>query len=125
MIRTQLAERTDEDTLGIEQAARLMRLGVEAMRELVITGEVPALICNQKHAVLLRTDVLDYIRDQGRKQAEERRRKTTGKPTPERGAPAATKPRARARQQGLPDLARYELTTDAPPGSTPSGSRSA
>lgn len=113
------------DTLDLEQAARLMRLGRDAMKELVDNGEVAALSCNQKHAVLLRTDVLDYIRERGRKQAEERRSRASGKPKASAAPQGAGKQPTGPRTPALPDLDRYELTTADRRGSTPAGSRSA
>lgn len=43
------------------------------MRELVLMGEIPALSLNKKHLVLLREDVLEFIRAQSRIQQTARR----------------------------------------------------
>jgi hypothetical protein len=61
------------DTLGIADAAAMMRLGVESLHELIVTGEIPAASLNRKHMVLLRADVLDYLRDLARRQQAERK----------------------------------------------------
>lgn len=100
----------NDDTMGLEAAAEFLHLGYKAMKELVDTGEVPALSCNQKHTVLLRVDLIDYVRTKGREQAEKRRRKrapSTPTPTPS----AAPKPHHRRGKTALPDLSAYELTT--------------
>lgn len=95
-----------EDTIGIEDAATMLRLGLDATRELVDTGQLPALRLNQKHAVLLREVVLDYIREEGRRQAEERRKAAIGKSrTPKHAAPSAS---PRPRRHAVPDLRAYE-----------------
>lgn len=112
------------DTLDLEQAAKLMRLGQDATKDLIDKGELAALICNQKHVVLLRSVVLDYIAEEGRRQAEERRRKAKGHASQPEAPKGAGKPRGRARQ-ALPDLGRYELTTGDRQGSTPEGSHTA
>lgn len=62
------------ETLNIEEAAALVRVGVEAMRDLIDSGEMPAVRLNQKHTVLLREDVIDFVRTKARQQAEERRK---------------------------------------------------
>jgi hypothetical protein len=112
------------DTLDLEQAAKLMRLGQEATKDLIEKGELAALICNQKHVVLLRSVVLEYIAEEGRRQAEERRRRATGRQRQPVTSAATGKARGRARPP-LPDLDRYELTTGDRPDSTPAGSHTA
>lgn len=105
---THPARHIDEDTLTIEQASKVMHLGVEAMRELIEAGEVPACRLNKKHTVLLRADLIDYIRRKGREQAEKRKR-----PTPQRRpthTPASSKP---------PPLERYELANQGLKASPP------
>ncbi len=67
--------RTFGETLDIKEAAALLRLGYDSMKERMDEGAVPAVVLNQKHTVLRRDDLLAYVRDEGRKQAEERRRK--------------------------------------------------
>lgn len=62
-----------DDALSMEQAAQLLRIGVDAMRELVILGEVPALSLNRKHWVLLRSHLLEFIKDRAEGQQETRR----------------------------------------------------
>lgn len=104
---------TAPDTLDLPGAAELLHCGLRAVKKLVDDGELPALQINQKHTVMLRTDVLDFIAARARKQAEERRR---AKPAP---APRASRPR-RAR----PDLGRYELTTSGSQGQNHAGSNS-
>jgi len=87
-----------EDTIGIEDAAVMLRLGLDATRELVDTGQLPALRLNQKHTVLLR--------EEGRRQAEQRRKAATGKDrTPKPATPAV---RPKLRRQAAPDLRAYE-----------------
>lgn len=100
----------DEDVLTLAQASKVMHLGIEAMRELVSTGDIDALSCNQKHTVLLREVVIDYIRKQGQKQAQERRE---GKIKQDHRQHANTIQR-QSKRSVPPDLTRYEITADAP-----------
>ncbi len=95
----------NDETLGLEQAATLLHLGLEAMKDLVREGAVPALQLNQKHTVLLRADLLAYVREEGRKQAEQRRRMRKGGNTQPVDAASSRTRRARAPK---PDLSRYE-----------------
>lgn len=99
-----------EPTMDLQQAADFLRLGYKAMKELVDSGNVPALSLNQKHTVLLRDDLITYVREQGRKQADRRR---AGKlPVT---VPATTTARRRGARVALPDLDAYELTTGGRP----------
>lgn len=99
-------------TMGLQQSANFLRLGLEAMKDLVANGEVPAVVLNQKHTVLLREDLIAYVREEGRKQAEKRRKLAASRaPEPSAGSSTATTRRARPRRGPLPDLGRYELTT--------------
>lgn len=61
------------DTLSLDEAAKMMRLGEDSMRELIVTGAVPAVSLNRKHCVLLREDVLAFLRATARQQADEKR----------------------------------------------------
>ena len=81
------------EVLSLEEAAALAKCGLECMRALVDAGEVPAARLNRKHTVLLRDDVIDFLRTKARQQAEERRK-------------AKAKP-ARQRRGAKPDLSRY------------------
>ncbi|WP_458068697.1 hypothetical protein [Rhodanobacter sp. BL-MT-08] len=113
----------NDATLDLKQGAEFLHLGVEAMRELVQNGEVAALVLNQKHTVMLRSDLIGYIREKGRKQAEERRNKRKAKP--EHREPAAPRQAAR-RGRVLPNLDTYEAATkDAQPDQSRAGSHSA
>lgn len=61
------------ETLSLEEAACLMRLGVDATRELITVGELPAASLNRKHLVLLREHVLEYPSEVARQQQRERK----------------------------------------------------
>ncbi|MCW2065105.1 UNVERIFIED_ORG: hypothetical protein M2420_000424 [Stenotrophomonas maltophilia] len=100
-----------DETLGLEGAARMMRLGLEAMKELVDKGEVPAVRLNQKHTVMLREDLIDFLRSEGRRQAAERKKSAIGD-RPAANAPVATtaKRKGKARRISPPDLRAYEQT---------------
>lgn len=95
-----------DDTLGLEGAARMLRLGLEAMKDLVDKGEVPAVRLNQKHTVMLREDLIEFLRAEGRRQAAERKRSAIG------SRPAAntalSKRTNKSRRPSLPDLRAYE-----------------
>lgn len=98
-----------DDTLGLEGAARMLRLGLEAMKDLVDKGEVPAVRLNQKHTVMLREDLIDFLRAEGRKQAAERRKMAVGN----QARPAtleSNQPRRKNRSRRVtpPDLRAYE-----------------
>ena len=102
------AEGLDE-TLGLEGAARMMRLGLEAMKELVDKGEVPAVRLNQKHTVMLREDLIDFLRSEGRRQAAERKKSAVGnRPAANASAPTTPKRPSKARRITPPDLRAYE-----------------
>jgi len=98
-----------DDTLGLEDAARMLRLGLEAMKDLVDKGEVPAVRLNQKHTVMLREDLINFLRSEGRKQAAERKRSVIGA-LPAANAPASgsTRRTSKSRRTKLPDLRAYE-----------------
>lgn len=98
-----------DDTLGLEGAARMMRLGLEAMKELVDKGEVPAVRLNQKHTVMLREDLIDFLRSEGRRQAAERKKSAVGNRAAA-NAPASgpTRRASKSRRTKLPDLRAYE-----------------
>lgn len=84
----------------------MLRLGLESMKELIDQGALPAVRLNQKHTVLLRSDLLAFIRDEGRRQAKARREaRETSRPK----SAAPVKP-ASPRRQKLPDLRSYETT---------------
>lgn len=86
------------DTLSVEQAAQLLHLGRDATRALIEAGDIPAMSCNQKHTVLLRRDVLEYIATNAREQSEQRK-----------AAQRSCSPRTRRRpRKALPDLDLYD-----------------
>lgn len=106
--RQQVMEDLD-DTMGLEGAARMLRLGLEAMKDLVDKGEVPAVRLNQKHTVMLREDLIDFLRSEGRRQAAERKKSAVGTQraanTPES---LPTRRSSKSRRTKLPDLRAYE-----------------
>ncbi|MGC1547445.1 MAG: hypothetical protein WA777_02855 [Rhodanobacter sp.] len=110
----------NDPTMDLEQAAAFLHLGYEAMKALVNKGDVPALSLNQKHTVLLREDLIAYVREEGRKQAEER--KMRGRRQAPTVTPRTNQPRSRP---PLPDLTKYEITTAEPRGSSRAGSHNA
>ncbi len=67
------SESFPHDCLGLNEAAALLRLGVDATRELINAGALPALSLNRKHLVILRADVISFIRDTARAQQNERK----------------------------------------------------
>lgn len=97
----------NDPTMDLEQAAAFLHLGYKAMKELVDSGAVPALSLNQKHTILLRDDLITYVREQGRAQASKRRARKAAAiphPNPQRRA-------TRSRTAAKPDLSIYEITT--------------
>jgi aspartate-semialdehyde dehydrogenase len=113
-----MTQNHNSETLDIKGAAELMRIGFDAMRQLVLDGHVEAVILNQKHAVLLREVVIAYIRDEGRRQAEVRRRRRI-KPAHEVSTDAKLAPRSRRRPP--PNLDGYEFTTSQMPNRSREG----
>lgn len=107
--RRQKAGEEADDTLGLEGAARMLRLGLEAMKDLVDKGEVPAVRLNQKHTVMLREDLIDFLRSEGRRQAAERKKSAVG-PRPAANTPESVpiKTASKSRRTKLPDLRAYE-----------------
>lgn len=98
-----------DDTMGLEGAARMLRLGLEAMKDLVDKGEVPAVRLNQKHTVMLREDLIDFLRSEGRRQAAERKKSAIGtQPAANSPAPGSTRRASKSRRTKLPDLRAYE-----------------
>ncbi|WP_313441836.1 hypothetical protein [Stenotrophomonas sp.] len=98
-----------DGTLGLEGAARMMRLGLEAMKDLVDKGEVPAVRLNQKHTVMLREDLIDFLRSEGRRQAAERKKSAIGN-RPAANALVGTTPKRKGKAGRIspPDLRAYE-----------------
>ncbi|RRU80927.1 hypothetical protein EGJ24_12225 [Stenotrophomonas maltophilia] len=106
--RKQLSDGPD-DTLGLEGAARMLRLGLEAMKDLVDKGEVPAVRLNQKHTVMLREDLIDFLRLEGRRQAAERKKSAIGTQAAANSPTLGPTRRAsKSRRTKLPDLRAYE-----------------
>ena len=98
-----------DDTLGLDDAARMMRLGLEAMKDLVDKGEVPAVRLNQKHTVMLREDLIDFLRTEGRRQAAERKKSAIQNRSATNASEAPQKKRtSRQRRITPPDLRAYE-----------------
>lgn len=98
---------TIPDTLSVEEAAEVMRIGADAMRELIVSGEMPALSLNKKHWVLLREDVLDFVRTRARQQQEDRRNRIAAVAPPQ-PLPPPEEPTA-PRGRGAPRRARPQL----------------
>ena len=100
----------NDDTMDLQQAADFMKCGLRAMRKLVDNGAVPALQINQKHTLLLRADLISYVREQGRAQAAKRRARKVGTPAPGT-IRIVNAPRHRRGSKGpKPDLDAYEVT---------------
>ncbi|WP_152983865.1 hypothetical protein [Stenotrophomonas pavanii] len=97
-----------DDTLGLEGAAKMLRLGLEAMKDLVDKGEVPAVRLNQKHTVMLREDLIDFLRSEGRRQAAERRKSAIDQQPASNSPPPGQIKRRKPRRITPPDLRAYE-----------------
>lgn len=61
------------ETMSLAEAASFMRIGIDALRSLIYEGLVPALSLNQKHWVLLRSDLVEFIRHTAHQQQMGRR----------------------------------------------------
>jgi excisionase family DNA binding protein len=106
----------DDTTMSVKEAAEFMRLGDEALKQLIDDGRIEAVRLNQKHTVLLRSVVIQYLRDEGKKQALDRRARR------ERPMGRDRRPR-RAPAPNLDGYERAGLTTGAAPESKRAGSR--
>lgn len=93
-----------DETLSLEEGAKFLRLGLKAMKELVESGAVPATSLNQKHTVMLREDLIAYLRVEGRRQAEARRIKKL------KDSARLAKPK-KASKRVLPNLDHYDVAT--------------
>ncbi len=102
----------NDPTMDLQQAADFLHLGFKAMKALVDSGEVPALSLNQKHTIVLRDDLIAYVRDEGRAQAAKRR---AGKARPVDPTLPPTRHR-RGNKNAKPNLDAYELTTSGQRG---------
>ncbi|WP_425493091.1 helix-turn-helix domain-containing protein [Novilysobacter antarcticus] len=61
------------ECLSLSETAELLRMGVDATRDLITTGELPALSLNRKHLVILRDDVINFVREAAKRQQRERK----------------------------------------------------
>lgn len=102
----------NDPTMDLQQAADFLHLGFKAMKALVDSGEVPALSLNQKHTIVLREDLIAYVRDEGRAQAARRRAGKAHNPDP--GLPPTR--HRRGSKTAKPNLDPYELTTSGQRG---------
>ncbi|WEN13669.1 hypothetical protein PY254_10465 [Rhodanobacter sp. AS-Z3] len=82
----------NDPTMDLQQAADFLHLGLKSMKELVDSGAVPALSLNQKHTILLRDDLIAYVREQGRAQAARRRSRKPIDAPPTRAKRSTSKP---------------------------------
>lgn len=101
------------ETLSLKEAAAMLGIGLESMRGLIRDGAIPAVSLNHKHMVLLRSDVIAFVRDTARRQQEARLRQK------EAGAVMAS----RSRRKAPPSLAAY-TTKAARPTRSRAGSHS-
>jgi len=108
----------DDTTMSVKEAAEFMRLGDDALKQLIDEGRIEAVRLNQKHTVLLRSVVIQYLREEGKKQALDRRARK------ERAVGRERRPR-RAPAPSLDGYERADVTTAARPESRRAGSRSA
>jgi len=60
-------------TIGIEEAAEILRCGYTVVQREIESGNLPALQLNQRHTVLLCDDVIEYVHVKAREQAKERK----------------------------------------------------
>lgn len=88
-----------DETLSLEEAAKLSRLGLESFKALVEAGEIPAVRFNQKHTVIVRDQLLGYLRAKAVEQAQERRAGRTPRPR-RRGRKVIPPPLTKAGWQG-------------------------
>ena len=99
-------------TIGIDEAAEILRYGVEVVRKVIANGELPALQLTQRHWVLLREDVIEYVRVHARTQAQARKVQHARSiaPRPLASVPPA-KPGEVRRRRPLPNLDALDITT--------------
>lgn len=93
------------DTMGVEEAARYLRLGVDSTRALWEAGELPGTSLNQKHLVFRRAALDRFLADQERLQQAAHRAAQAHTPD----AAANDEPRRPGRKRrALPALDRYD-----------------
>lgn len=63
----------NDEIMSKEEAAKLIRVGMDCMDDLIATGRIYAASLNRKHCVLLREDVVELIRKSSREQTTQRR----------------------------------------------------
>ncbi|WP_457095869.1 hypothetical protein [Lysobacter sp. P5_B9] len=93
-------ERFDQ-ALSLASAASLLRIGEEALRALVVTGQIPALSLNSRHWILLREDVIEFIRVNAQTQQDQRMARWTNNPSCS-ADPEDTSAQPRKRGRGRP-----------------------
>jgi hypothetical protein len=52
---------------------QILRCGYDTVRTAIECGDLPALQLNKRHTVLLREDVIEYVRVYARRKAQERK----------------------------------------------------
>ena len=92
------------DTLDIEEAAAVMKIGVDSMRELVVAGAIPALSHNPKHCVILRGDLLAYISTMARRQQAEKKGRVAVLPRVDSAPTPAPRRRTGRARRPLPNV---------------------
>ena len=108
------SHRESDETLDLQQAAEYCHLGLESMKALVASGEVPAWSENQKHTVVHIEDLRAFVRDRARKQAKERR-DAAQTPTAPAQPHGPTRPARRPRATPTPSLDAYETSSKGTP----------
>jgi excisionase family DNA binding protein len=101
-------------TIGVEEAAEILRCGLPAVQKLIDTGELPALRLNQRHWVLLRDEVIEFVRVKAREQAKVRKIEHARRNAPRPPVPAPPrKPGEVRRRKPLPVLEDDPITVGA------------
>ena len=94
-------------TIGIEEAAEILRCGYDTVRTAIECGDLPALQMKKRHTVLLREDVIEYVRVHARRQAQERKAEHALREA--RYKALAPQRRGPGRRRTPPDLTPYEI----------------
>lgn len=66
-----------DEFLTLEEAARLLHLGVDSIRRLIDSGDLPAAELDQKRVILLRDQLVEFIRTKSNEQSVARRNGTS------------------------------------------------
>lgn len=91
--------------LTVEEAAEVAKVGVDCMKALIDTGQLPAVRLNQKHCVVLEDHLMRFLDERAITQSKDRKRKHAQTPAPTASTMANGRYRSGRHRRALPVLA--------------------